>query len=54
VSQGHEDLTARVVRLEAWVETVMRTLATIGLEDILCDLDEARGPVVSRLRDGAE
>jgi hypothetical protein len=38
-----EDLGARVERLEAWAEAVMRTLAGIGLEDILCELDEARG-----------
>jgi hypothetical protein len=37
------DLEARVSRLEAWVETVMRTLAGLGLESMLCELDEARG-----------
>jgi len=30
-------------RLEAWVETLMRTLAGLGLEAQLCELDEARG-----------
>jgi hypothetical protein len=46
MSQDTEDLTVRVERLEAWVETVMRTLTGIGLEDIFCELDEARsGPV---------
>ena len=43
MSQESEDLAARVERLEAWVEAVMRTLAGIGLESVLCDLDEARG-----------
>jgi hypothetical protein len=43
MSQDSQALTARVERLEAWVEAVMRTLAGIGLEDMLCELDEARG-----------
>jgi hypothetical protein len=43
MSQDSGDLTARVERLEAWVEAVMRTLAGIGLENTLCELDEARG-----------
>jgi hypothetical protein len=43
MSQDSEALAARVERLEAWVEAVMRTLAGIGLENVLCDLDEARG-----------
>jgi hypothetical protein len=34
---------ARTARLEAWVEVVMRTLATLGLETVLTELDEARG-----------
>jgi hypothetical protein len=38
-----EDTAARVARLEAWVEVVMRTLATLGLEGLLIELDEARG-----------
>jgi len=37
------DLEARVSRLEAWVETLMRTLAGLGLEAQLCELDGARG-----------
>jgi hypothetical protein len=32
-----------VTRLEAWVEVVMRPLATLGLEPLLIELDEARG-----------
>ena len=43
MSQDNEDLAARVQRLEAWVKAVMRTLRGIGLENVLCDLDEARG-----------
>ncbi len=38
-----EDTAARVARLEAWVEVVMRSLATLGLEELLTELDEARG-----------
>jgi hypothetical protein len=38
-----EDTGVRVARLEAWVEVVMRTLATLGLEGLLTELDEARG-----------
>jgi hypothetical protein len=38
-----QDTAARVARLEAWVEVVMRTLATLGLEGLLTELDEARG-----------
>jgi len=53
MSQDSEAPTTRVDRLEAWVETVMRTLATIGLEDTLCELDEARGGQVGlALEDG--
>lgn len=37
-----KDLSERVTNLEAWVEIVMRTLATLGLEDLLTELDEAR------------
>jgi hypothetical protein len=37
------DLQERVSRLEAWVETLMRNLAGLGLETVLCELDEARG-----------
>jgi hypothetical protein len=38
-----DELPVRVARLEAWVETVMRMLAGLGVETILCELDEARG-----------
>lgn len=37
-----EDLSERVTNLEAWIEVVMRTLATLGLENLLIELDEAR------------
>jgi hypothetical protein len=37
-----DDAERRIGRLEAWVETVMGTLAGLGLEDLLCDLDVAR------------
>ncbi|HEX7163944.1 MAG TPA: hypothetical protein VF223_22235 [Trebonia sp.] len=37
-----EDLSSRVANLEAWVEVVMRTLATLGVESLLTELDEAR------------
>jgi hypothetical protein len=33
----------RLGKLEAWVEVAMRTLATLGLEALLIELDEARG-----------
>jgi hypothetical protein len=36
-------IDTRTARLEAWVEVVMKTLATLGLEGLLCELDEARG-----------
>lgn len=39
---GKKGTAERVARLEAWVEVVMRTLATLGLETVLCELDEAR------------
>jgi hypothetical protein len=38
-----QDAAARLARLEAWVEVVMRTLATLGMEGLLTELDEARG-----------
>jgi hypothetical protein len=41
--QGEDALAARVAHLEAWVEAFMRTLAGLGLETVLCELDEARG-----------
>lgn len=37
-----KDLSERVTNLEAWVEAVMRTLATCRLDDFLSELDEAR------------
>ena len=38
-----DDLAARVAHLGSWVGTFMRTLAGLGLETVLCALDEARG-----------
>jgi hypothetical protein len=38
-----KNLASRVAHLEAWVEVVMRTLATLGLEALLIELDEVRG-----------
>jgi hypothetical protein len=38
-----DELAERVGKLEAWVETVMRTLACLGLENVLTELDEERG-----------
>lgn len=46
------DLEARVSRLEAWVEPLMRTLAGLGLETLLCELDEARGTPDEEAREG--
>ena len=43
-----EKLPARVAKLEAWVEAVMRTLAGMQVEPVLVELDEAR-----RAYDGA-
>jgi hypothetical protein len=37
-----EELSARVAKLEAWVEAVMRTLAGMQVEPVLIELDEAR------------
>jgi hypothetical protein len=36
-------MAERVARLEAWVDVVMDTLASLGLEDLLTELDGARG-----------
>jgi hypothetical protein len=33
----------RTARLKAWVEVVMKKLATLGPETLLTELDEARG-----------
>lgn len=38
-----KDTADRVARLEAWVDVVMDTLASLGLETVLIQLDEARG-----------
>jgi hypothetical protein len=38
-----KDLEARMSRLEAWVEAVMRTLAGLGLKSVLREFDEAKG-----------
>jgi hypothetical protein len=38
-----KDTAERLTRLEAWVEVVMQTLAGLGLETLLIELDEARG-----------
>jgi hypothetical protein len=56
VSQDSEDLTARVELLEAWVGTAMRPLTGTALEDVLYELDEARGGPASgpALREGTE
>jgi hypothetical protein len=43
--QDEDALAARVAHLESWVETFMRTLAGLGLETVLCELDEPRGLV---------
>jgi hypothetical protein len=45
MSKENEDLASRVADLESWVEAVMRTLAGLGLETVLIELDEARGLV---------
>jgi hypothetical protein len=37
-----EELSARVAKLEAWVEAFMRTLAGMQVEPVLIELDEAR------------
>ena len=43
VMPGQKAIGERTARLEAWVEVVMRTLATLGLETVLTEPDEARG-----------
>jgi hypothetical protein len=37
-----EELSARVSKIEAWVEVVMRTLSGMQVEPVLIELDEAR------------
>lgn len=36
-----EELSARVTKLEAWVEAVMQTLAGMQVEPVLCELERA-------------
>jgi hypothetical protein len=43
IAERLEAIDTRTAQLEAWVEVVMRTLATLGLEGLLCELDDARG-----------
>jgi hypothetical protein len=38
-----EGMPTRMARPGGWVEVVMQTLATLGLEAILIELDEVRG-----------
>jgi hypothetical protein len=40
---GQDEILRRLRKLETWVEVIMRTLATLGLESLLTELDEARG-----------
>jgi len=42
-AEGQDEILRRLGKLEAWVEVVMRTLASLGLESVLIELDEARG-----------
>jgi hypothetical protein len=42
-AESRDEVLQRLGRLEASVEVVMRTLATLGLESVLIELDEARG-----------
>jgi hypothetical protein len=46
-------IDTRTARLEAWVEVVMKTLATLGLETLLTELDEARGADYDEARESA-
>jgi hypothetical protein len=43
IAEAQDEILLRLGKLEAWVEVVMRTLATLGLESVLVELDEARG-----------
>jgi hypothetical protein len=43
MTTADKNLASRAAHLEAWVEVVMRTLATLGLETLLIELDEVRG-----------
>jgi len=42
-AEGQDEILQRLRKLETWVEVIMRTLATLGLESLLIELDEARG-----------
>jgi hypothetical protein len=42
-AEGQDEILQRLGKLEAWVEVVMVTLASLGLEPVLIQLDEARG-----------
>jgi hypothetical protein len=42
-AEGQDEILLRLGKLEAWVEVVMVTLASLGLESVLIQLDEARG-----------
>jgi hypothetical protein len=41
-AEGQDEIRQRLGKLEAWVEVVMQTLASLGLESVLIELDEAR------------
>jgi hypothetical protein len=43
IADGQDEFLRRLGKLEAWVEVVMQTLAGLGLETLLIELDEARG-----------
>lgn len=42
-AESQDEVLRRLGKLEAWVEVVMVTLASLGLESVLTELDEARG-----------
>jgi len=42
-AEGQDEILQRLGKLEAWVEVVMVTLASLGLESVLIQLDETRG-----------
>ena len=45
-----EELSARVARLEAWVEVVMQTLALLGLETSCSSFTRHAAPTTTRKR----
>jgi hypothetical protein len=53
-AEGQDETLQRLGKLEAWVEVIMRTLATVGLENLLIELDEARGADYSAYYDQAD